>query len=171
MTRAVALEVDRALFDGGGGGTIGPDGFLHTSPALQNVSAGTVAPRITYARIVNAGGSITAYGGHPDTLYVSPSDYTTLQLATAADDRPLLQPDASLGGAATVAGYRVWPTPALGAGTAVVAQADQIAVAVRRDASVNFSTDAEFSRDATVARVVARVDGGVVDARGICTIS
>jgi HK97 family phage major capsid protein len=165
MTRAVALEADKALFVGGGGGTIGPDGFMNHSSALQ-----TVGGSITYANVVTAGGSISAYGGKPDTLYVNPADYTTLQLATAGDDRPLIQPDASQRGAATVAGFRVFPTPALGAGTAVVAQASQIVVAVRSDASVTFSTDAQFEKDATVARVIARIDGGLADANGVCTI-
>jgi Phage capsid family len=67
-------------------------------------------------------------------------------------------------------GMRVYPTPALGAGTAVVAQADQIVVAVRSDASVEFSRDARFEYDATLARVIARIDGGIADARGLCSI-
>ncbi len=166
MTKAVALEADRALFNGGGGGTIGPVGFMNASPGLQNVAAGT----ITYEKVITAGGSISAYGGRPDTLYVSPSDYTTLQLETGEDGRPLIQPNAAVGGAGTVGGYRVFQTPALGGGTAVVAQADQLVVAVRSDATVAFSADAMFENDATVARVIARIDGGVADARGVCTI-
>jgi HK97 family phage major capsid protein len=166
MVRAISLAADKALFVGGG--SLAPEGFLNVSPALQNVPA--AGGTITYAHVVQAGGSISAYGGRADSLYLSPPDYVSLQLQTAGDDRPLIQPDASQGGAATIAGFRVWPTPALGGGTAVVAQADQLVVAVRRDASVEFSTDAEFSKDATVARVVARVDGGVADARGVCTI-
>lgn len=165
MTQAVALEADRALFVGGGGGTIGPEGILNSSPALPNV-----AGSITYPNVVMAGGSISVAGGRPDSLYVNPVDYTSLQLATAGDNRPLIQPDASQGAAATIAGFRVYPTPALGAGTALVAQADQIVVAVRSDASVAFSTDAEFGRDGTSARVIARIDGGIADTRGACTI-
>ena len=54
---------------------------------------------------------ISAYGGRADSLYMNPADFTTLQLATAGDDRPLIQPDASQGAAATVAGYPGLPDP------------------------------------------------------------
>lgn len=168
MTRSVALEADKALLTGGGGGTIGPVGVMNHGGTVSPIQ--TVAGSVTYANIVTAGGSIQAYGGRPDSVFLNPANYTQLQLAVGADDRPLIQPDASLGGAATIAGFRVYPTPALGSGTALVAQADQIVVAVRSDASVSFSTDAMFSNDATVARVVARIDGGVADANGLCVI-
>lgn len=167
MTRAVALAADKALFVGGG--TVSaPAGFVNHGGTVSPLQ--TVAGSITYANVVRAGGSIAAYGGRADSLYVNPSDYTTLQLAVGGDDRPLIQPDASQGGAATIAGFRVYPTPALGAGTALVAQASQLVVALRSDASVDFSTDALFEKDATVARVVARVDGDVADPNGVCLI-
>lgn len=164
MVRAVALEVDRAILVGSGG-TVGPDGILNASPALQN--AGTV---VDYASIVTAGGSISAYGGKPDTVYLHPSDYTSLQLAVGADDRPLIQPDASRGGAATIAGFRVFQTGAVGAGTALIAEAQQVVVAIRSDASVEFSSDSKFELDGTQARVLARVDAGINDARGLATL-
>ena len=170
MTRAISLEADKALFIGGGTAT-SPSGIMNTggtASPLQNVSisGGT----LTYASIVTAAGSISAYGGRPDVLYVNPANMTQLQLATAGDNRPLIQPDASQGAAPTIAGLRVYPTPALGAGTALVAQADQIVMAVRSDATVAFSSDSAFEKDATVARVVARIDGDVADAHGLCTI-
>lgn len=167
MTRAISLEADRALFAGGGGGTIGPEGFVNHSPALQKVTAGT----ITYDKIVTGGGSIAAHGGRADSLYVNPADYTKLQLQTDGFARPLIQPDPQGGGAVTIAGFKVHQTPALGAGTALLAQADQLVVAVRSDASVAFSTDAQFEKDGTVVRVVARVDGGIADANGVCLIA
>lgn len=70
-----------------------------------------------------------------------------------------------------MAGYRVYPTPALGAGTALLAEAAQIVVAVRNDADVVFSEDSLFDYDAVQARVTARVDAGVADPNGLCTIS
>ena len=60
--------------------------------------------------------------------------------------------------AATVAGMTIWPTPAVPAATAVIAEADQIVVAVREDASVAVSDQFAFNADGTVVRVVARVD-------------
>ena len=166
MTRAVSLEADRALFIGGG--SLAPAGFLNTSPALQPVNAGGT---ILYSDVVTAGGSIAAYGGRADSLYVNPRDYTRLQLATDGMNRPLIQPDATRGGAISIAGMRVHVTPGLGAGTALVAQADQLVVAVREDASVTFSSESAFTTDATQVRVVCRVDGGVADANGVCVIS
>lgn len=165
MTRAVALEADRALI-AGSGGTIGPSGYLGQVGGTVTATGGTVS----YQSVVTAGGSIAAYGGRADSLYVNPSDYTKLQLVSDGLNRPLIQPDASQGAAATVAGLRVYPTPALGGGTALVAEARQLVVAVRSDASVTFSTDAEFAKDATQVRVVARIDGAVADHHGAIVI-
>ena len=72
--------------------------------------------------------------------------------------------------AATVAGMTIWPTPAVPAATAVIAEADQIVVAVREDASVAVSDQFAFNADGTVVRVVARVDVGVNDPDGLCVI-
>jgi len=69
-----------------------------------------------------------------------------------------------------IAGLTVWPTPAVPAGTAVVAQADQIVVAVRNNASVVVSDQFAFNADGTVVRVVARVDVGVNDPDGLAVI-
>jgi hypothetical protein len=53
---------------------------------------------------------------------------------------------------------------------ALVAEADQIVVVVRRDASVAVSQDAKFTADGTVARVVARTDVGVNDLDGLARV-
>ena len=52
----------------------------------------------------------------------------------------------------------------------VIAEADQIVVAVREDASVAVSDQFAFNADGTVVRVVARVDVGVNDPDGLCVI-
>jgi HK97 family phage major capsid protein len=162
MVRGVALEVDRAIFVGTGAANDQPTGIL-TLAGLPNHDA---AP--DYAGIVGASGLVRAAGGAPNIVYVNPTDYTALQLATDANDRPLIGTTEG-GMAATVAGMVVWPTPAVPAGTALVAQADQIVVAVREDASVAVSDQAGFTNDATLARVVARVDVGVNDLDGLAT--
>ena len=72
--------------------------------------------------------------------------------------------------AGTVAGMTIWPTPAVPAATAVIAEVDQIVVAVREDASVAVSDQFAFNPDGTVVRVVARVDVGVNDPDGLCAI-
>jgi HK97 family phage major capsid protein len=163
MTRAVAREADRAII--AGTGTKQPTGLLNLTPALPS----TASP-VSYASIVTAAGMIGAAGGQADTLYINPTDLTALQLVTDANDRPLIQPDMTQGASGTIAGLTVWPTAAVPAGTAIVAQADQIVVAVREDASVAVSEHALFEQDGTVCRVIARLDSGVADSDGLVVI-
>jgi HK97 family phage major capsid protein len=163
MVRAVALEADRAFFAGTGGEM--PQGLLTMTPALPS----TIGP-VDYPTIVTAAGAVRAAGGQPNVVYLNPADLTTLQLATGADDRPLIQPDATQGLSETIAGLRIFATPAVPAATALVGQADQIVVAVRKDASVAISQDAAFTADGTVARVVMRADCGVNDPDGLNVI-
>jgi HK97 family phage major capsid protein len=162
MVRSVALEADRAMFAGTGGKQ--PTGLLNQVPPLPGVA---LAP--DYVGIVTGAGLVRAAGGVPNAVYVHPTDLTALQLATDANDRPLIGATEN-GMAATVAGTVIWPTPATPAGTAIVAQADQIIVAVREDASVAVSDQYAFNADGTVVRVIARVDVGVNDPDGVCTV-
>lgn len=165
MMRAVALAADAAMFHGAGGKA--PVGILDAETPLPDGGLDSEVP--TYTGLVKAAGVIREAGGKPDVAYVAPYDYTKLQLEEDGFSRPLLQSVAD-GPAPVVAGLRIYPTPALEANEALVAQADQIVVAVRQDASVEFSTHAQFGADATVARVIARLDVGVGDASGLCTI-
>ena len=57
-----------------------------------------------------------------------------------------------------IAGATLFATPALNAGEALVADTRYPVLAVRRDASVDFSEDALFTVDGVVARVTMRVD-------------
>jgi HK97 family phage major capsid protein len=164
MVRAVALEADRAMFAGTGGKQ--PLGLLNQTPELPSFDG---APN--YTGIVTATGLVRAAGGTPNVVYVNPTDLTALQLATAGDDRPLISGDPTAGAPPVVAGLAIWATPALPAGTAIVAQADQIVVAVRQDASVAVSDAPLFTQDGTVARVIARVDVGVNDPSGLVVVA
>jgi HK97 family phage major capsid protein len=162
MTRAVALAVDKAFFTGTGGKQ--PVGLLTLSGLPSTPGA------VDYAGLVSASGAIRAAGGKPDVAYVNAADLTALQLATDGFDRPLIQPDPTQGMSETIAGLRVYPTPAVPTGTALVAQADQIVVAVREDASVEVSEHVLFGSDGTQARVIARADVGVNDINGLNVI-
>jgi HK97 family phage major capsid protein len=162
MVQSVALEADRAMFAGTGGKQ--PTGLLNLAPPLPSHAG---AP--DYAGIVTGAGLVRAAGGTPDVVYVNPADLTALQLATDANDRPLVgSTEEGIGG--VIAGLAIWPTPATPAGTAVVAEADQIVVAVREDASVAVSEDAAFNADGTVVRVIARVDVNVNDPDGLAVV-
>ena len=85
--------------------------------------------------------------------------------------RPLLTPDFSGGPSSTVYGLTLWSTKGIAAGTALVAAPEQIVVAVRSDPTVAVSTDAIFTSDGAIARVVARLDAGVNDASGLVSIA
>lgn len=162
MTRSVAREADRAMFAGTGGKQ--PLGLLNLAPALpSHIGA------VDYAGVVTAAGLVRAAGGVPNVLYINPTDLTALQLAADANDRPLVA-DPATGMGASVAGLTIWPTPAVPAATAIIAQADQVIVGVREDASVVVSEHALFASDGTVARVIARVDVGVNDPDGLCVV-
>ena len=163
MVRAVAAEADKGILTGAGGAK-GPAGIFGQITA-------SVPGAVDYPNIVRAAGKVRAAGGTPNAVYVNPDDFTELQLATDANDRPLIQPDPSQGPAQTVAGLMIWPTPAIAADTAVVAQATEIIVALRRDPSIEVSDQALFSKDGTVARVIARLDAGVGDPDGLCKIA
>jgi hypothetical protein len=164
MVRSVALEADRAMFAGTGGDQ--PTGILNITPALpSHIGA------VDYAGIVTASGLVRAAGGTPNVVYLNPADYTTLQLATGQDNRPLITGETMAGAPPVIAGLLVFPTPAVPGAVAVVAQADQIVAAVREDASVAVSDQSAFDQDGTQVRVVARVDVGVNDPDGLCVIS
>jgi HK97 family phage major capsid protein len=151
------------MFAGTGGKQ--PTGLLNLAPALPGFDG---AP--DNAGLVSGAGLVRAAGGVPNVVYLNPLDLTALQLATAADDRPLISGDPTQGAPPVIAGLSVWPTPAVPAGTAVVAQADQVVVVVREDASVAVSDAPLFTSDGTVARVIARLDVGVNDPAGLAVV-
>jgi HK97 family phage major capsid protein len=165
MVAAVALEVDRAIFVGGGAAVQQPTGIL------GQITQGEIGPVASYDTIVKAKGQVAQWGGIPDSLYLNPADWNALELLKDTTGRPLVQPDVAQGAAPQFAGLGVYPTPALAAATAIVAQADEIVVGVRNDPTVALSSEALFTADGTAARVVARMDSALNDSRGLCKIT
>lgn len=164
MLRAIALEADAAIFHTKG--EKAPVGIMDNSEAeLPSLPS----EEVNYVGLVKGAGKVREAGGRPDAGFVSPSDYTTLQLEEDGFNRPLLQAVTD-GPAPVIAGLSIYPTPALEAGEALVAEARQIVVAVRKDASVEFSTHAAFTSDGTTCRVIARLDAGVNDSDGLCVV-
>jgi HK97 family phage major capsid protein len=163
MTKAVALKADAGILTGAGGKA--PTGIY--GQAGNHV----VSPEITIDALIEAAGDIAAVGGQARAAYVNPADHTKLMLSKDANKRPLLTPDYSGGPSSTVYGLALWQTPAITAGTALVAAPEQIVVAVRQDASVAVSADVSFTQDASVARVIARLDCGVNDPKGLTSIA
>ena len=164
LTRAVATALDAKAFSA--------DAATATAPAgIRSLALPAQTGGVSLDNLIRATGTIAASGGVADVVYIAPADLTDLRLVKDADGRPLLQPDLQQGGAELVAGARIWPTPALPAGTALVAQADQLVVGLRQDAQVDFSAHSRFSADAVQARVVARADFGVNDPDGVVVVT
>ena len=162
MTRAVALVADRAFLGGAGGKA--PLGVF--GQAGQHV-----AGPIDIDHLIDAAGLVSDVGGAARVAYVNPADFTALQKAKDLQDRPLLTPDFSGGPSSTVYGLALWATKGVAAGTALVCDPAQIVVCVRSDPTVAVSTDALFTQDGAVCRVIARVDCGVNDPNGLVSIA
>ena len=109
--------------------------------------------------ILDGIGAIEGHGGVADTVFLAPSDLTSLRKSKASTSVIyILNSDLQGPGAERVGGAQLIPTNGLEAGNAVVCMARYITLAIRKDASVDFSSDANFSSDATTTRVVMRVD-------------
>jgi len=163
MTRAVALTADRAILTGSD--PKGPQGVY--DQAGQQVTSAA----ITIDSLIEAAGLIGGVGGTARAAYVNPADHTGLMREKDQNGRPLLTPDFSGGPSSTVYGLTLWATNGIAAGTALVAAPEQIVVAVRSDPTVAVSTDAIFSADGAICRVVARIDAGVNDPSGLVSIA
>lgn len=162
MTRAVALVCDRAFLNGAGG--LEPLGVF--AQAGQHV-AGPIA----IDSLIDAAGLVADVGGAATVAYVNPADHTALMKEKDANGRPLLTPDYAQGPSSSIYGLTVWGTKGIAVGTALVAAPEQIVVCVRNDPTVAVSTDALFTSDGAVCRVIARVDVGVNDASGLVSIA
>jgi HK97 family phage major capsid protein len=163
MTRAVALAADAGILTGAGGKA--PTGVY------GQAGAHVVSPSITIDALIEASGKVASVGGQARCAYMNPADHTTLMKSKDKNERPLLGPDYTGGPTSTVYGLQLFQTPAITAGTALVADPAQIVVAVREDAEVAVSSDVAFTSDASVARVIARLDCGVNDPRGLVSIA
>jgi HK97 family phage major capsid protein len=163
MTRSVALALDAKALSADAATAIAPAGIR---AAVLPGAAGT--PDLV--GITTAVGVIGAAGGVADACYLNPADLTAIRLAILAGTfTSIVDPTAP--GIERIAGARLWPTPAVVAGSAIVAQADQILVGIRQDAEVAFSPDAAFDSDGVAVRVTARADFGVNDPNGIWVIA
>lgn len=168
LTRSVATAIDVRAFSASAVTAIAPAGLLVVGNGLQSA----LGP-INVDSITTAVGAVEAVGGVANAVFVNPANLTALRLLKdgTGSQRPLLQPDAQAAGATRIAGAVLWPCPALPVGTAIVGDAGQIIVAVRKDVQVLFSGHAKFTADSLVARVTARADWGVNDGRGLVVIS
>lgn len=162
MVNSVALTADRAILTGAGGKA--PVGVY--GQAGQQVTGA-----VTIDSLIDAAGLVADVGGQARVAYVNPANHTGLMKEKDANDRPLLTPDYSGGPSSTIYGMSIWATKGIAVDTALVCDPTQIIVAVRSDPTVAVSTDALFTSDGAVCRVIARIDAGVNDPNGLVAIS
>jgi HK97 family phage major capsid protein len=148
MVRGLAKKVDAKFFSTDVATAVAPAG-------LRSYTLPGVAGNPDTNGLLTAVGAIEAEGGSPDSIYISPADLTALRIAVVGGGYQMSDPTAP--GVERIGGATLYPAP-LPAGTAVVAEARFIALGIRRDATVDFSEDAAFSRDAVAARTTMRVD-------------
>jgi HK97 family phage major capsid protein len=169
MTRSISTKLDLTVFDAAVATSLRPAGLRSAAYTLPGVAA-TVANAAGIDAIRVGIGTIAAAGGRATAIYMAAADFTTLsnlKEGTTGSIRPLLQPDVTQANAYTIGGARIWITPGMPAGTCLIADASQILLGVRKDATVDFSSHQRFSADSVVARVVARFDWAISDAAGL----
>jgi HK97 family phage major capsid protein len=159
MVKGVAVQVDAAAFSSNAETPTTPAGLL------SYVLPGAAGP-VDIDQIITAVGAIGGHGGVADVCFLNPQDLTALRLTKTTINSYVLAPDAAdVEGepSVRVAGCQLLPTNGLPAGTALVAEARYLQVAIRRDATVDFSGDAAFTSDSIVARVTMRLDWNLGD--------
>ena len=149
MTRGVARKLDARAFSNAAATAIAPAGLLsYTLPA-----SAAAAPDIP--GIITAVAEIAGEGGVANAAYMNAADIGAVQVAAVTGGFSLSDPTRP--SVSQIGGAVLYPA-ALPAGKALVADARFIAVAIRRDAAVDFSEHAAFTKDGVVARVTMRVD-------------
>ncbi len=168
LTRAIAVAIDARAFSASVATAVAPAGFLSLTLPTQTGGAGVID---SYIRAI---GTIEAAGGRANAIFANPGDMTTLRLvkqSTTGSNMPVLQPNLQDAGAERIGGAVLFPTPAIAAGVALVADTSQLIVGIRKGATVDFSIHSRFVADAVVARVIARVDWGIGDVNGLVKVT
>ena len=158
MTRSLAVAMDaKALC---------ADAVTATAPAgLRSITLPGATGTVDLIGITTAVGAIGAFGGVADAVYLNPADLTAIRLEILAGKYPQMS-DPTRPGIEVVGGAVLYATPGIAAGSFLAAQANEIIVGVRKDASVEFSPHAAFTSDAVVARIVGRFDFAWNDVNG-----
>jgi Phage capsid family len=150
MVRGVARKVDAKFFSNAAATATAPAGLLsYTLPAST-----ATAPDI--AGLLTAQGEIEAEGGVASAAFLNAADKTAVQIAAINGGYATSDPSAP--GITRVGASALYTAPGIAAGSAVVCDPRYIAVAIRRDASAEFSEHAAWTKDGVSARVTMRVD-------------
>ena len=162
MTRAVAKALDAKA--------LSTDAATATAPAgIRSLTLPGVSGAVDTTSLLTAVGALEAAGGKANAIYLNPTDVTAIRIAIVAGGYNISDPTAP--GAEQIGGARLYPTAAIPAGSALVAEARQILIGLRQDATVQFSEHAKFTADSVVARVICRADFDVNDSNGLYAIA
>jgi HK97 family phage major capsid protein len=166
MVRGVATKMDRKAFSTDRVEARAPAGLFSEE---NRVPTFRQREGVLLRTLITGIGAIAGRGGTPNAVFVSAEDATALRLEALTGSYATLA-DPTAPGIERVGGAQMYVTPALSRGNALVADMNYVTVAIRRDASVDFSPDAGFSRDATLARVTMRVDWAPSDPNALYRI-
>lgn len=162
LTRSVATSLDVKAFSTDAATADAPAGLRSVATALP----AAVGP-INVDGILTSIGEVAKVGATANVVLINPDDATSLRLQKDAGGDYVLEPNAQESGAERIGGAALLITPSLPVGTAIIGDMSQVVVAVRSDVSVDLSNEAKFTAHSVVARVVARMDFGVNDKRGL----
>lgn len=175
MARGLSHVIDSTAFGTAAETATTPAGLLN---GVTPNAAPTNGSNVAIDDILDGIGAIEGVGGTANAIYLSAADATAIRKQKAAGGGQYLAlpggsvtGDISQPGIEMIGGARFYISPGLAAGNAVVADSRFIQVAIRRDVSVDFSTESAFTSDAVVARVTARLDWAVGDRNAIYVIA
>lgn len=169
MTAAVATAIDARALSAAAATAVAPAGLLIAGYAIPAQTGGATS----IDSYISAIGKVEAAGGTPNVAFVNPADLTALRLIKSAptgSNEYVLESDPQQRGASQIAGVRLLPTSKIAAGSALLVQADEIVIGIRRDVRVEFSSHAKFTSDQVVARITFRADWSWNDVRGAVLI-
>lgn len=173
LTRAVGTALDTAVFDATAASAVRPAGLRSAAYTLPGAAATAIGDAASVDLLLDGIGAIRNAGGRANAIYMNAGDLTELTKLKEASgsNRPLLQPDVTQEGRYTLGGATLWPVPGFPAEAAIVADASQLVVGVRKDIAVEFSSDAKFTADGVAARVTARFDWEPNDTDGFYSLT
>ncbi len=158
MVRGVASKLDARAFSTSAATATAPAGLRSAGTALPTAAV----TEIGVASLITGVGTLRGLGARPDVIFIAAQDLTALELAAVSGGyNGAMSIEGP--GIASISGARLISTPALPAGTALIAQASYLVIGVRRDIAVDFSEHSSFSSDAVAARVTGRLDWAVSD--------
>lgn len=164
LVRGVAKQVDSRFFSSlpaqVAPAAPAPAGVLNSATLPSTVGA------VDIVGLVRAVGKVAAAGGRPNIIWCHPDTLTELRVEAMTGGFATLA-DPQEPGIEALAGARLVATPALPTSYAMIADTNYVLAGVRRDAAVDFSGEAAFSRDAVVARVTMRLDWRIADEKAV----